>query len=259
MRALIRASIAMVVLVLMGAGIVWLATRPRPTHASPLRPNAAAPADTVRYDAAGRLMFYNLRAVEEEHFYIGSDFPRRHQVNGQEVYADESAFNLLRSLGVTLVVALQPVAEQYYAEQGYFQYWSEATGYTIDTLWVPVAGDPWGRDDRSALHATAEVLALMRGRDPAAGAVYVHDDHGGAGPAVVAAGYTLWRNRGWLSADTAWQQAVDAYAAGNRTMEQARGAGAAVERDRCPSGRNDFFCRERLAPLRDDLERIIEL
>lgn len=167
-------------------------------------------------DRQGREIIRNVRTVEKGLLYRGSAFPTSFGSAGRSEYADETAFEFLRSRNVRHVLALVDRPETFYAEQGYLQYWSGKTGFEIGTTWVPIdPSNAYGRDDRSGLRAAAVLIALMRERDGEAGAVYVHDLDGLSHAAVAAAGYELWRNRGWNSFDSTWTLVERRFMSGN--------------------------------------------
>lgn len=194
------------VVVLVAVSIV-AASRPHARSDAPLPLDGVGEMspDTIR-DARGRVVLRHLRTVEPRVLYRGSAFPTSFpEPDGSKGYADGTAFEFLRSLNVRHVVVLLEDADAYYAEDGYLQYWSERTGFPIETTWIPVSNDtPYSRDDRGGLHAAGILISLMRENIGGGGAVYVHDEDGGAHVAVAAAGYELWRNRGWRAFDDTW-------------------------------------------------------
>ena len=216
---------------------------------------------TVVRDRQGRPIISNVRTVENGVLYRGSGFPTSFpRSGGENEYADETAFEFLRSLNVRHVLALVDKPEAYYAEEGYLKFWSEKTGFRIETTWVQI--DPteaFGRDDRSGLRAAAVLIGLMRDRDPAGGAVYVHDLDGVSHAGVAAAGYELWRNRGWNDFDATFALVERRFLAGNRTMQDLRSAGRAPDPVTCPSGLRAHVCRESLRGIRDELRFLISL
>lgn len=202
-RAIVIAAVAAAAA---GAGLYAL-MRPAPKHGTALAldSDGVEREPTVR-DRKGRAIISNFRTVEPRVLYRGSGFPTSFPtVNGGSEYADQTAFDFLRSLNVRHVLALADSPEAYYAEDGYLRYWSGQTGFEIGTTWVQI--DPteaFGRDDRSGLRAGGILIALMRENAGRGGAVYVHDLDGISHAAVAAAAYELWRNRGWNDFDTTW-------------------------------------------------------
>jgi hypothetical protein len=250
---------AIVLVFLTGAAVAI--TRPAPRHDLPLLiDDAGIERETVVLDRKGRPIISNVRTVEKGVLYRGSGWPLTFESGGTKEFADETAFEFLRALNVRHVVALVDSADTYYAEDGYLKYWSNERGYPITTTWVQI--DPtgaFGRDDRGGLHAAGILIALMREQAGRGGAVYVHDIDGIEHVGVAAAGYELWRNRGWNDFDTTWTLVERRFLAGNRTMLDLQRTGRSPEPKTCPSGQRAFVCREWLRGLREDLRFIIEL
>lgn len=167
-------------------------------------------------DRRGREIIRNVRTVEKGALYRGSAFPTSFGEGPQRDFADETAFEFLRSRNVRHVLALVDAAEHYYAEDGYLRYWSGVTGFHVGTTWVQIdPTDAFGRDDRSGLRAGAVLIDLMRDNVARGAAVYVHDLDGVSHAAVAAAAYELWRNRGWNSFDDTWILVERRFMAGN--------------------------------------------
>ncbi|HUF24414.1 MAG TPA: hypothetical protein VMN81_09825 [Vicinamibacterales bacterium] len=189
-----------------GAGLYAL-MRPAPRHGAPLALDSdGVERDPIVRDRKGRVIISNVRTVEPRVLYRGSGFPTSFPTaDGGSEYADQTAFDFLRSLNVRHVLALVDSAEAYYAEDGYLRHWSAQTGFDIATTWVQI--DPagaFGRDDRGGLRAGGILIALMRDNAGRGGAVYVHDLDGVSHAGVAAAAYELWRNRGWNDFETTW-------------------------------------------------------
>ncbi|MEX2270310.1 MAG: hypothetical protein WD690_02480 [Vicinamibacterales bacterium] len=257
-RYLLRAAVALVAVAAAGYMIV----RPAPRHAAPLALDTdGVEAPTVVRDRRGRPIIANFRTVEPRLLYRGSAFPTSFEgAGGGSEYADETAFTFLRSLNVRHVVALLDSADAYYAEDGYLRFWSGQTGFEISTTWVQI--DPteaFGRDDRSGLRAAGILIALMREKAGRGGAVYVHDIDGVRHVGVAAAGYELWRNRGWHDFDMSWPLVERRFVAANRTMQDGAPGLATPKPMRCADGTRAFACAESLRSIRDELRFVIEL
>lgn len=205
-----------------------LVLRPEPRHATalPLEADSHEGPAAVR-DGRGRVVLDNLRTVEPGVLYRGSAFPTTFpKADGGREYADRTAFDYLRGLNVTHVVALLDDADAYYAEDGYLRYWSDETGHRITTTWVPIDRDgAFALNDRGGVHAAGMLIAVMRER-AGRGAVYLHDPDGTTHAGVAAAGYELWRNRGWHDADSLWPL-VERRFAGGETAAADSGASLA--------------------------------
>ena len=252
--------VAIVLVAAVAAG--YALTRPAPRMSSPLALDGTGiDAPTVVRDRQGRPIISNFRTVEPKVLYRGSAFPTSFpKAGGGSEYADQTAFEFLRALNVRHVLVLAPTPESYYAEDGYLRYWSKETGFDIGTTWVHI--DPteaYGRDDRGGLRAAGILIALMREGAGKGGALYVHDVDGVSHVGVAAAGYELWRNRGWSDYDTTWTLVERRFLEGNRTMQDLQRAGRAPEPVTCPNGAKAFVCRESLRSLRDQLRFVIEL
>jgi hypothetical protein len=256
-----RMVIAAVVVTVLVAGVLFLG-RSAPRRPSPLALDAPGiDAPTVIRDGRGRPIISNFRTVEPKVLYRGSAFPTSFpKPGGGSEYADQTAFNFLRSLNVRHVLAMLDTPEAYYAEDGYLKYWSEKTGFTISTTWVQI--DPteaFGDDERGGLRGAGILIALMREDVARGGAVYVHDIHGVSHAGVAVAGYELWRNRGWVEPERAWTLVERRFLEGNRTMQDLQQAGAAPQPALCPGGQRAFVCVESLRNLRERLRFVIEL
>lgn len=211
------ALVAAMAVAVLAAGLFAL-MRPSPRADTPLvLSGEGIEGPTTIRDRRGRVILRHVRAVEPRVLYRGSAFPTSFErAGGDPEYADETAFEFLRARNVRHVIALVDTPETYYAEDGYLRFWSAKTGFTIDTTWVPI--DPAGafaRDDRGGLKAAGVLIALMRENIGRGGAVYVHDLDGLSHVGVAAAGYELWRNRGWNAFDTTWTLVERRFMAGN--------------------------------------------
>lgn len=256
-RVASMAIIGCVALVLLAAFVL----RPKPRHEAPLALDAAgADGPSVVRDSKQRAVLTNLRAVEPGVLYRGSAFPTSFPTDGGgSEYADRTAFDRLRALGVTHVIAMLGDADAYYAEDGYLRYWSEQTGHTITTTWIEVdPADPFALNDRGGLRAAGMVIAVMRERE-GDGAVYMHDTDGIGHVGIAAAGYELWRNRGWHDAAATWRQVERRYLAANETMAEAAAAGRGASRAACAEGTRAYVCVEPLRRIRRELLFVIEL
>lgn len=214
-----RIGVAATLVVIGALAIVYAGARPHPRAEAPLvlDGDGIDGATAVR-DRKGRPIISNVRTVERGVLYRGSGFPTSFpKAGGGHEYADQTAFEFLRSLNVRHVVALVDSPETYYAEDGYLRYWSSQTGFAIGTTWVQIdPAEAFGRDDRGGLRAAGILIALMREGAGKGGAVYVHDLDGVAHAGVAAAGYELWRNRGWNDFDTTWTLVERRFLPGSR-------------------------------------------
>ena len=171
-------------------------------------------------NSEGQTLVYNLRAVEPGVLYRASDFNREKPAGGDPnaqpaAFKDGQLFNLLRSLNIHHVLSLLAPPE-YYAEEGYFKYWTEHSGYAITTSSVIVAPDDvYATNDRSGVHAAAELLATMRHRKPEEGAVLIHGEAGKDAIGVMAAAYELARTVDRVDDASAWNGVVQRYLASN--------------------------------------------
>lgn len=234
------------------SGVLILASsgddRPHPTSLSLAAPMAERP-PSLR-DDRGQLLFFSFRTVERGVLYRGSAFLPAAFTNG-------AVFELMRSLNVREIVSLQPAQADFYAEEGYFRYWAQRTGYFIRVLWSPVdPAEAYGRSDRSGLRAAVDLIAHMQSRPAGAGAVLVHGDVGKDAPGVAVAGYEMWRNRGWVERETLWRQVMSRYLAADRASGDVGGLAGAPSR--CQQG-SGLVCPEWLLELREDLEFIARL
>ena len=257
-RTVVIGAIVVVGLTAAGYALTWPAAKaPAPLALD----TAGVDGPTVVRDRKGRPIISNIRTVEPKVLYRGSAFPTSFpRAGGEPEYADQTAFEFLRALNVRHVLALLPTAEQYYAEDGYLRHWSRETGFEISTTWVQI--DPteaYGLDDRGGLRAAGILIALTREKAAKGGAMYVHDVDGVSHVGVAAAGYELWRNRGWHDFDTTWTLVERRFLEGNRTMQDLQRAGRAPQPVPCPNGTRAFVCRESLRSLRDKLRFVIEL
>jgi hypothetical protein len=251
---------AVVIVALCAAGYVLM--RPAPRAETPLElAGDGLERETVIRDRQGRPIIANFRTVEAGKLYRGSGFPTSFpKAGGGSDYADETAFEFLRSLNVRHVLVLVDKSETYYAEDGYLKFWSGKTGFPMATTWVQI--DPteaFGRDDRSGLRAAGILISLMRENAAKGGAMYVHDLDGVSHAGIAAAGYELWRNRGWTDFDTTWPLVERRFLAGNRTMLDLQRAGRAPSEVLCPGGQRAFVCPESLRSIRKELRFVIGL
>ena len=252
--------VAIVAVALCAAGYAFV--RPAPRAESPLElAGDGIDAPTVVRDRQGRPVISNFRTVEAGKLYRGSGFPTSFpKAGGGREYSDETAFEFLRSHNIRHVLALVDTGETYYAEDGYLRYWSAKTAFPMSTTWVQI--DPteaFGRDDRSGLRAAGVLIALMREHAAQGGALYVHDLDGVNHVGIAAAGYELWRNRGWNDFDTTWALVERRFLAANRTMLDLQRAGRAPSPVLCPGGQRAFVCRESLRGIREELRFVIGL
>jgi hypothetical protein len=170
----------------------------------------------------GQTLVYNLRAVEPGVLYRASDFNRAKPgdaAGGQNVqpvaFRDGQLFNFLRSLNVHHVISLLAPPE-YYAEEGYFKYWTDRSGYAITTSSVAVGKeDVYAANDRSGVHAAGELLEMMSRRKPGDGAVLIHGEAGKDAIGVMAAAYELARTLDRVDEASAWNGVVRRYLASN--------------------------------------------
>jgi hypothetical protein len=253
-------------LLLPGIAMAWIAGRPHSPRPTPLPlDDSGAAGETTLRDDRGRIVVANLRVVEPDRLYRSSSFPVNAEMAtpaGMVPYAaallGPDLFDRLRARNVRQVVALDDAESAFYAEQGYFKYWADQTGYVVTVTWLPVPADEaYGRSDRSALHAGAVLVSMMRERTPAQGAVLIHGESGKDATGVATAVYEAWRNQGWMERDTLWRAVTERYLASNRLLrETGPFAGQAVH---CASGQEGYVCPEWLAALRKDVEYIAKL
>ena len=176
----------------------------------------------VLVSTEGQTLVYNLRAVEPGRLYRASDFNRTQTGAGSDgsatqplAFKDGQLFTFLRALNIHHVVSLLPPPD-YYAEEGYFQFWTKRSGYVITTTSVAVAPDDvYGKDDRSGVHAAGELLSLMNHRRPEDGAVLIHGESGKDAIGVMAAAYELARTSGSEDESAAWTSVTRRYLASN--------------------------------------------
>jgi hypothetical protein len=156
----------------------------------------------------GETLLSNFRTVEAGVLYRASAFR-------PEAFRDAQAFSFLRDMKIGSVVSLDNL-DNFYAEEGYLRYWARQTGHPIDATSLPVAPDhAYARDDRSGLHAAAELLEIMKSRRPDAGAVLLHGEAGKDAVGVAAAAYEVWRTLGRDEARGAWSRSVRRYLVSN--------------------------------------------
>lgn len=244
------------------AVLCWAALRPWPPPPMPLAlDDTGLDGPSIVRDGRGRPIITNFRTVEPGVLYRGSAFPTSFPARGGgREYADRTAFDFLRSLNVRHVVAMLDDADAYYAEDGFLRYWSEQTGFPMSTTWVEIEPTQvFETNDRGGLRAAGMLIALMRGGISGGGAVYVHDIDGIGHAGVAAAGYELWRNRGWNPFDITWTLVERRFLAANQTAAEAARAGRAPVRERCADGTRAYVCADRLRRLRDELAFVIEL
>jgi len=171
----------------------------------------------------GQTLAYNFRAVEPGVLYRASDFNRTRPgttAEGQPLsFEDGQLFDALRALNIHHVVSLAPMPD-YYAEEGYFQFWTKRSGYAITTSPIAVGDDDvYGTDDRSGVHAAGELLSIMKHRKPADGAVLIHGEAGKGAIGVMAAAYELARTTGRGDDAAAWANVVRRYLASNQLAD----------------------------------------
>jgi hypothetical protein len=264
MSALLRAMTA--ALILAGAMLAWPGGRPRAPLPAPLslEGSGVEGMPTLR-DSGGRILAANVRAVEPGRLYRASAFP----VNARLTTADGEIpypaallgpdwFEFLRVRGVRRAVTLDTSEQAFWAEQGYYRYWEGQTGYAIAALRMPVPPeDAYGRNDRSALRAGAELARMMAALRPEDGAVMVHGDTGKDATGVAVAVYEAWRNHGWMEGGTLWAAITTRYLMSNRLLREA--GPFAGPPARCASGQEGFVCAEWIGSLRKDVEFIAKL
>jgi hypothetical protein len=266
-RSRLRAAAPLIATMIVLSLVLWLSGRPRRPHPSPLplESDGVENSASVR-DAEGRLVYVNFRTVERGVLYRGAAFPRNAQVTPEgappadtpAAFIGEGAFEFLRARNVRTVVVLFEHEDDYFAEEGYFRFWSDRSGYRISVIWVPVAAaSAYGRDETGGLHAGAELISLMKERGHDAGAWFVQGESGKDATGIVAAAYETWRNWGWTEPDTLWREVLTRYLASNRTLLDVPELG--IEKAPCASRPPSFVCPEWLLPLRPDLERIAQL
>ncbi len=215
----------------------------------------------------GETLLYNFRTVERGVLYRGSDFTRTPgkdasgAPSGQPVaFQDEQTFFFLRAMNIRHVVSLVP-ASDFYAEEGYFRYWTERTGYAVTATSLPVAADQaYGRTDRSSLHAAGELLDIMKRHRAQDGAVLVHGEAGKDATGVVAAAYELWRSAGRADENATWLRVVQRYQASNALLSQELRSGAiAAGPAACEENGPNYVCAKSLDVLRNDLMFLAKL
>jgi protein tyrosine/serine phosphatase len=181
--------------------------------------NDGVQGSAVLVSSDGQTLVYNLRAIEPGVLYRASDFNRARPAGDSgaqpAAFRDGQLFNYLKSLNVHHVISLLAPPE-YYAEEGYFKYWTDRGGYSITTSSVAVARDDvYGTNDRSGVHAAAELLAAMIRRKPEDGAVLIHGEAGKDAIGVMAAAYELARTVDRVDDEAAWNGVVRRYLASN--------------------------------------------
>lgn len=267
-------------LVVAVAATVAVAGWPRPTAGSlDVSRNGVHGVYNLR-NKKSELLLYNFRAVEPKVLYRGSGFPRnrRDELAGKvgkhpAAYFDRQVFDFFRARNIRLIVSLNEKSH-FYGEKGYFDYWSQKTGYAIDLKSIPIKnGFAYDRDASRlvkypmqerwfGLSAATEVIRIMKERDKRDGAVYIHCDSGKDRTGVVAAAYELWRNQNHPDRDVLWNQVRERYLVSNvviaRDAEAARFSGGKVSKTNKVLSR-DFVRAEWIEKLRPDLERIARL
>ena len=265
------------------AGFVLVAGRPMrsPLQQIDLEHNGVHAPYNI-HNPKGDLLFYNFRAVEPGVLYRGSGFPRNKWVDAEKkvrvaAFLDGQTFEFLRARGIRRIIRIQAPSdfkrtEDFYAEPGYFEYWSQKTGYKITHETLPVraghAYDPDAKglqkypfeEQRSGLRAASDFIEIMKKHKASDGAIYFHCDAGKDRTGVVAAAYELWHNRGTASPDTLWQQVMERYLVSDalikRDPEASKFAG---DQGDCGDGTTGFVCRSWLEKLRPQLETIAQL
>jgi hypothetical protein len=209
----------------------------------------------------GETLLYNFRTVERGVLYRGSDFtrtlgqdPSRAPTDQPIAFQDEQLFFFLRAMNIRHVVSLVPTSD-FHPEEGYLRYWTERTGYAVTATSLPVPGDQaYARNDRSGLHAAAELLAIMQRRRPGDGAVLVHGEAGKDATGVVAAAYELSRSPGRADGNATWDRVLQRYLVSNALLSHEISSGAVTAPSTaCADNIPNYVCAEWLEALRDDL------
>ena len=202
----------------------------------------------------GETLLYNFRTVETGVLYRGSDFARTPTANGQPAaFKDEQAFAFLRARNIRHVVSLVPTPD-FYVEEGYLRYWTERTGYIVTATSLPVAPDQaYARNERSGLHAAAELIDIMRRHRPGDGAVLIHGEDGKDATGIAAAAYELWRNAAHQDPNAIWAGTLRRYMASNALLSQPRHWEAVAATSACRDNEPGLVCAEELEALHDDL------
>jgi hypothetical protein len=157
-------------------------------------------------------------------------------------------------MNIRHVVSLVP-ASDFYPEDGYLRYWTERTGYAVTATSLTVAGDQaYARNDRSSLHAAAELLDIMQRHRPRDGAVLLHGEAGKDATGVVAAAYELSRSSGRADGNTTWHRVLQRYLVSNALLSQAiRAAAVTATPAACGENVPNYVCAKWLEALRNDL------
>ncbi len=220
-------------------------------------------------DKKGRLLFYNFRSVEPGMLYRGSGFPVNAalKVGGvlhpaPAAFADGRVFNFMRAKRIRRVVSLEP-SERFYAEKGYFDFWSRRSGYDIEVVSWPVEGRlAYNRSAQGGLRAATWFIEMMRDRKRSDGAVYLHDYSGKDSVGVIAAAYEMWRNRGRANDPDLWRQVMERYLVSNTLIARDREAARLAPRNNGCAVRGAaplWVCPPLLETTRRDLQIIAQL
>jgi len=222
---------------------------------------------SVVKNTQGETLLYNFRTVEPGVLYRGSDFTRtlaKDALGGSSdqpvAFQDDQTFSFLRAMNIRHVVSLAPTSD-FYPEEGYLRYWTERTGYAVTATSLPVAGDQaYARNDRSSLHAAAELLDIMQRHRPQDGAVLVHGEAGKDATGVVAAAYELLRTSRRADGNATWHRVLQRYLVSNALLSQEIGSGAVPAIPAACGGKvPTYVCAEWLEALRNDLMFVASL
>ncbi len=208
----------------------------------------------------GETLLYNFRTVEPGVLYRGSDFTRTPGTGASTgtsdqpvAFQDDQTFTFLRAMNIRQVVSLVPTSD-FYPEEGYLRYWTERTGYVVMATSLPVAGDQiYARNDRSSLHAAAELLDIMQHHRPQDGAVLVHGEAGKDATGVAAATYELSRSTGRADRNATWHRILQRYLLSNALLSQPSSAAVPAAQAACRETVPSYVCAEWLEALHNDL------
>lgn len=247
-----------------GAVVASVASSAMRNSPLPLPLPATLEGDGVVRDAQGRLVFFNFRTISPALAYRASAFPRGPAASGTAeapipaALLDDSTFLQLRARNIRLVFVAGEDVRDFYAEEGYYRYWAEKTGYGIEARWLPLRpGAAYGRQDGSGLHAAALFLMAMKSHPPTRGAVLVHGEAGKDAIGVIAAAYELWRNSASPDRDGVFRAVLARYVLSDQALRPLE-TDLGLQPARCASG-TTYVCPEWLEGIRTELERIVRL